>query len=168
MVRLISNYFQNTERYTGVRFVLEMYLILLFMNYFVLNVILGIFSLFDINVIGEFDGRRSFLLNYHWFVGFLIVCVMAPIFETIFLQALPICLTSLITKNKLVQVFVSTLLFTSLHSSYPFIALIYVFTAGVIYAWCYIVYRRKGLIIAILVTGIVHSMSNFIPFLFVY
>jgi hypothetical protein len=165
MARSIQLYIEGTKSYSEWRFIGEMYLILLFSKYILLNLVVWIFSNFEIDLIGEFDGGGSFLQGLHWFTGFFMACVFLPILETIFLQAIPILLVSLVSKSISLQIFLSALLFTFMHSSYPGVVLFYIFIAGVIYAWSYKVYQKEGCIAAILITSMIHGLSNFLPFI---
>lgn len=168
MIRYISNYFKNTEKYSTGRFIFEMYVILFLLKFVFLGLAVEILSVFDIEILGEFDGRILFFEKLHWVTGFFILCIVSPIFETVFSQALPIIIFSLISKRNELLIVASASLFTYLHISYPVIGLVYIFMAGIVYAWSFIVYRDKGCIAAVLITSLIHGLSNFIPFILTY
>lgn len=168
MVKLLKNYFRNTTAYSPERFILEMFLIIFVLKNLFIIVASGLHYYVDIDLVSELIVKENFLAKYHWIIGFIIVCVAAPIIETIFVQAIPINLVYRLSDNKLILIFTSASLFSILHSSHNYFFIIYYLLAGVIYAWSYIVYRKEGCIAACFVTAIIHSLSNLFPFLNLY
>lgn len=168
MVKLIKNYFHNTTTYSAERFIVEMFLIIFVLKYSFTIVAYGLYNYADIDLVSELVVKENFLAEYNWIIGFMIVCVAAPIIETIFVQAIPILLANKFIDNQLILILLSSSLFSFLHSSHNYFFIIYFLLAGIIYAWSFIAYRKEGCFAACFVTAIIHSLSNFFPFLNLY
>jgi membrane protease YdiL (CAAX protease family) len=165
VVNYIVKYFRNTRNYSAERFILEMFLILFVIKYSILGISFFVFPMFGMDVLNDFEGRGELLLRFHWVFSFFLVCIFMPFFETITAQMIPILVGAKFINSKLLLILISASIFTYLHSSYPAIILVYIFFAGIIYAWSFITYRKEGCFAAVFITSIIHGLSNLPPFL---
>lgn len=123
-----------------------------------------------LNLFGEMNESNAseILSGMSWFAGFLIICVLIPLFETFIFQLIPTVICSFLFRNRVIQVLLSASVFTFFHSSQPLIVLLIIFCSGIIYAWSFIVYKRRGSFKAIIVTTTIHGLFNFVAFLSFY
>jgi len=161
----IVKYFRNTRNYSAERFILEMFFILFVLKYAIKGISFFVFPMFGMDVLNNFEGRGELLLRFHWVFSFFLVCIFMPFVETITVQMIPIIVGSKFITSKLTLILISASIFTYLHSSYPAIFLVYIFLAGIIYAWSFITYRKEGCFAAVFITSIIHGLSNLPPFL---
>jgi len=170
MIKFISDYFRKTESYSTGRFIFEMFLLTSIPK--ILVILVGSVFIFFLNeeliFFEERSEGESLVYGLNWVAGFILLCVLAPIFETLFAQAVPVYITSFITKSRIVHMLTSSIFFCFLHSSQPYFYLFIIFITGCIYAWSFIVYKTQGFFKAFLVTSIIHSLFNFIAFLAIY
>ena len=173
MIRFIVKYFKNTESYSIGRFIFEMYLLATFAK-----ILIIIFSLtaavvyepFETIFFGETDESVSQFTGLTWIEGLLILCIVLPFIESIIGQGIPIWLLTKVTNNKMLYVVISSVWFAYLHSiilegiSFALI----VFFGGIIFAWCFTVYKEKGFWKGLLVATCVHILFNFTVFVTYY
>ena len=94
-------------------------------------------------------------------IRILLVCVMAPIVETVFHQAIPIQLfTEVWIKKKNIAIFLSALSFAILHY-YSLLYILMTFAIGLVFAWAYLnYYKRYSFNRAFWAIAIVHALRN--------
>lgn len=173
MINLISNYFKKTSNYSVGRFIFEMYLLAI-----LIKVILIVFMLIAIVIyepieyflFGETGDSESQFDHLNWVSALLIICLILPVIESIVGQGIPILFLSYMISNKVMLVICSSLWFTYLHNlAFESVAYaIIIFFAGIIFAWCFIAYKKKGFWKAITISTIVHSLYNFTVLLTMY
>lgn len=173
MIKRIVNYFNKTESYSIGRFILEMYLLVIFLKILIILLsLLGtlIYEPIELLFFGEAEEGSSQLSSVNWFEGLLVFCIILPFFESIVGQAIPIGLMSLITNNRVVYLVFSSTWFSLLHSIIfeAIAAGLIIFAAGIIYAWCYVLYRIKGFWKAVFITSVVHGLFNLTTFITFY
>lgn len=172
MIRFVREYFKKTESYSAGRFIAEMSLITIASKVFLSFSILLLVDFFYIDealFLGQFEDRADSLLDgLHWLLGFVLLCVFVPLFESLVGQMIPISLIRFFSKEKTTQVLFSVIVNTSFH--YPFAIYGFIVTCilSFILAWGYILYRKEGIWKAILVITTIHGLYNFIPFMMVY
>lgn len=119
---------------------------------------------------GKPDEETTLFNEFTWIGGLFILCIILPFFESIIGQAIPIWLLSKVTNNRLIYVIFSSIWFTYLHSiiGKGIAFALTIFFAGVIYAWCFIIYKEKGFWKGILIATCVHFLYNFTVFITFY
>lgn len=117
--------------------------------------------------LGESDESVSQFTGLTWKEGLLVLCIILPFFESIIGQGIPVWLLSFVSNSRVFYAILSSLWFTYLHSiileGIAFALII--FFGGLIFAWCFIVYKEKGFWKAIFITTSVHFLSNFTAFI---
>ncbi len=172
MIKLIVKYFQKTEGYSTGRFIVEMYTITL-ISKIVLSILFFIYwKVLNSNGVAfgvDIDSySNSFLNGIHWVIGFIIICIIAPFFETIIGQLIPILISSRIF-NKITYILGSSVMInTVLHYPFDIHELSILLFLSTILAWSFLTYMKEGYWKAIFVTATIHALNNFIPFVMIY
>jgi hypothetical protein len=172
VLNFIAKYFIKAEEYPTIRFIFEMFLISLIPKLFFLLIYIA-FLMFDLDsnfLFGKMDesNASTLLSKMNWVEGLIFICVIAPLIETIIIQLIPISIASIIFEKRYVLILTSAGVFALLHNSQPFFALCSLFFTGIIYAWSFIVQRKKGYFKATLVTTAIHGLFNFVAYLSFY
>jgi len=169
MIRFIANYFQRTEGYSTGRFIFEMYLMAMLCKILIIALsllVVVIYEPFEIIFFGETGESVSQFTGLTWIEGLIFLCIILPFLESIMGQGIPIKLLSLVSNSRVLFAILSSLWFSYLHSiilegiSFALI----IFFGGIIYSWCFIVYKEKGFWKAISVTTCVHILYNITVF----
>lgn len=171
MVKFIIEYFRKTENYSIARFILEMYLFALILKLILLGLISFIVLIFESTeffFFGDIVEAESQFEEFGLTSGIVIFCIIAPLVESVIGQAIPISIVAFFVNNKLIQIIISSSIFTLYHSIEAAAFSIIIFFAGLIFAWCFLTYKDSGLWKAILITAAVHSLYNFTGFLTYY
>lgn len=147
MVRFIKEYFKGTENYSTTRFIIEMFMLLLMTKLFTFLIYLP-FSLLGIestSLFGEMEESNTSILisDMNLLSGFLLLCVIAPLYETAINQAIPILFLSFIMNSRSIIILLTAMIFTFFHASQPLIGLFILFISGVVFSWSFIVFKKK-------------------------
>lgn len=162
MVRFITGYIKKTEHYSAERFIAAM-IGLEIASLIIMNLSLYIFTLLGVDLVGDYNWEIDIIDNHHWLFALIILCVLGPFFETILFQLIPIAILSRWINNRVVPIIISAVIFTVLHSYPPFL-LIFIFFSGLFYAWSITVFRKEGCISSVIITSIIHGLTNLIAF----
>ncbi len=173
MIRYITNYFLRTESYSSMRFVFEMYLIAILTKVVVILLSITaivVFEPLETLFFGELDDEITQFAGLSWIESLLIYIMIQPFLESIIGQGIPIWLLSKITSSRLIYVICSSIWFTFLHLSVSKVItfILVIFFAGVIFAWCFTVYKEEGFWKGILIATYVHVLYNFTFFISYY
>jgi len=171
MVKFIAEYFRRTTTYSAGRFILEMFLLAIILKVTLLGLIsitVIIFESTEFFFFGDKYETDTQFNNFGLGLGLLIFCIIAPLVESIIGQAIPIFIVAFFISRKLIQVIVSSSIFTLFHSIESAVFGIIIFNSGLIFAWCFVAQKDSGFWKAILVTSAVHSLYNFTGFLTFY
>ena len=99
------------------------------------------------------------------FLKFFLAVVIAPIFETILLNLLPIVVLEKLTKNKYIIVFLASLLFAVLHW-YSIYYVIFTFFGGILLnSFFLIIQCKSNTNQAVIFTILYHSLYNLFGFI---
>jgi membrane protease YdiL (CAAX protease family) len=116
---------------------------------------------------------HSEIINNYSALKFLILLVfVAPLLETLFLQAaiIEFFLYHLNVKNLIIPVFISGLIFGLLHflNTFNFIYMLAAIIMGILFASIYTIAKRRGDINPLIITFVCHFTTNFLAFLLKY
>lgn len=173
MIRFVTEYFRKTESYSAGRFIAEMFLLTILSKIFVITLTLTfivIYEPLETFLVGEMDENVQQFTGLTWIMGLLIVCIIFPFLESFIGQGIPIWVLSYFFNNRAFNLIASTLWFVYLHSfilngiSFALI----IFFGGIVFSWCFMVFFKRGFWKAIIVTTIVHSLSNITAFIAFY
>lgn len=173
MIRFIANYFKKTETYSTGRFIIEMYLAATLAKLFIITLTLIavlIYAPIEPILFREIEESSSQFSTVNWLEGLVVFCIILPFLESIAGQAIPVWFMSFITNNRIAYLICSSLWFSFLHSIVfeTLAAALIIFFAGIIYAWCYVLYKTEGIWKAIFITSVVHGLFNFTVFITFY
>jgi len=97
------------------------------------------------------------------FSDFILSVLIAPIFETLLGQFLPITLIALVTKLRSVQIIGSATVFALLH--FPVVEFLpAAFCVGVILSWGYFIKLHEGKKKVFLLVSLIHALHNLIVY----
>ena len=163
---VVRKYIEYTKSYNPVRFVLESCSLAIVLKILVGIVAGGLFFL----ITGKFDTGELPPPGYKEIsnpvVLFFLLCIIAPVLETIFLQWIPIKLLQRVNIRDAFVVLVDATVFSMLHISYGFFYMITSLPVGIVFAWGFIRYAEKSTFNAFLMTSSIHALYNFSAFLF--
>jgi len=139
-------------------------------------IIITLLTTFLLSYISSFfnvSPSHSEIINNYSALKFLILLVfVAPLLETLFLQAaiIEFFLYHLNVKNLIIPIFISGLIFGSLHylNTFNFIYMLAATIIGILFASIYINAKRRGDINPLIITFVCHFTSNFFAFLLKY
>ncbi len=167
MITFLSTYLHKTTHYSAGRFIAEMALIILFLL-MVMSLVDQILLYTGMDLLGDYEHWFvDYIKNQSFIKSFLIICLIAPVSESVLLQAVPITITSTITPKKHLQTIISAFIFTMLHG-YPLVLMPLLFITGSLFAWSYIVFRKHGWGYAVFITSVIHGIANLLPLLVIY
>ena len=123
---------------------------------------IGLFCNFAISSIVEnTNSFKSFGNQFSFFQLAIIGIFLAPIYETFFLQQIPILLVRKFKLNLIFQFLISVFIFAICHSEHGFIHAI---TSGIMgggyLAFSYLVFLRHSVLKAFFVTATIHMLVN--------
>jgi hypothetical protein len=100
-------------------------------------------------------------------VLFLLVVFLAPFYETLFFNLLPIKVFQYFFKNNLLIIFFSSFVFSLIHNySYPYMLMTYI--GGILVNTFFIITEKKHSVLkSLLLTIALHSLYNLIGFLLI-
>ncbi|MEX2657761.1 MAG: CPBP family intramembrane glutamic endopeptidase [Balneolales bacterium] len=154
-INYIFIHFQKKAQNTIGLFILEMVILLLFLDF--------IFFTLQIYIPHEHNNNLfDFYVDKSWTIIFFTACIIGPFVETIIFQSLPIELVKLKTDNILISIIVSSLVFSIAHFGVHIIDMVLFFMSGIILAWSYVVNLHKGWGKSIIITYFIHAIYNFI------
>lgn len=163
MVEYIRNYLKKTTTYSPGRFIFEMYLVALILKVIVLISVVPFAILFEsleYRLFGDFSDGTSQFDEYSFLSAIILMCIVMPFFESIFFQGIPILTLSYLTQKRFIYIFISSLIFTAVHSTVYISFIFILFSAGIVFAWCFINYYKKSFWKAIMITTAVHGLYN--------
>lgn len=118
-------------------------------------------NIFNIDF-GDNSFKNKTLLNI-----FVLVVIIAPIFETLIFNTLPIKAIHFFIKNKLIVILLSSLAFALIHTySIAYMIMTYFGAIG-LNTFYLIMEERKGFLEAVGLTMLLHSIYNFFGFLII-
>lgn len=107
--------------------------------------------------------------NYSTLKFFILLIIIAPLFETLFLQAaiIELFLYHLSVKNTIIPIIVSGLIFGSLHylNTYNLVYMSAAILMGFLFASIYVITKKRGDINPLITTFICHFSTNLVAFL---
>ena len=173
LLSYLQKYLQDTYHYKPLRFVFEMYSIAMVSKLLIIAIALlaiVIYEPLESVLFGEMTENSSQFTNAGWLEGLLILCIILPFLESIVGQGLPIWLRSRVTKRRAYYLFGSSIWFSYLHSIVfeGFALAMLIFSAGIVCAWSYTVYQKRGFWKAIIVITAIHFLYNFTAFVTFY
>jgi hypothetical protein len=164
--RFVS-YLHQTEKYSTLRFILEVALVGLMLSF-----LFGFVSMLLLTIIGALIPAAKPVIDILTYVRdfddlssnelFTLSVLFAPLVETFIGQALPIWIISRFTKKVTLTLIISALLFAALHK-YP-IAILAIFPTAITLSWSWIVYRKRSFLHAYLVTSTIHALHNLVVY----
>lgn len=89
----------------------------------------------------------------------VLIVLIFPFLETIFLQIIPIKIVKLFTKKYLFQITISALVFSLAHGLYGFFITL---PSGILFAYSFIIQEKKSFWKGLWVTSVIHGFSNII------
>jgi hypothetical protein len=137
--------------------------VLTFLASAIAYLIVSFISLFDLNFSNWETPKVS---SSHGFSTLITVCLIAPLFETLITQFLPIEIFKG-RVNEAICVLLSALCFSILHF-YGIAYMINTFFIGIVFAIGYILWNKPNTIHAFWIICIVHSLRNLISFLITF
>lgn len=124
-------------------------------------VIALILNFFDINL-GENSMKGKSLSEI-----FVLVVIIAPIFETLFFNLLPVKIANFFIKNKYAVILLASFGFALIHTySMAYVIMTYFGAIG-LNTFYFVIEEKKGLVIAIGLTILLHSIYNLFGFLLI-
>lgn len=116
---------------------------------------------------------HSEIINSYSALKFLFLLVfLAPLFETLFLQAaiIEFFLYHLNFKKPVIPIIISGFIFGSLHylNSFNFIYMLAAMVMGILFATIYAITKKRGDISPVVVTFTCHFTTNLFAFLLIY
>ena len=86
--------------------------------------------------------------------------IVAPLVETLLFQWAPISLAARLKQRLSVQILVSTALFSLMHASSGLLAVLSAIPSGLVFAYAWIQWRKRGFPWAVAVTALTHFWVN--------
>jgi len=163
-MHFLKNYFRNTKSYSSLRFIFELSFVAI-LGKLLIGFLIGIiFVALDLktNHLPASDYQEIADLT----TLFLLLCVIAPILETIIAQWLPITLLKKFISNINLIIGIDALLFTLAHYwIYGFFYIPVILPSALVLAWSFYLYRKKSFSKAFWITSAIHGLHNFTAFL---
>lgn len=165
-LELIKNYLEKTRSYTPARFIIESSLIAL-LGKVLVGFLIGIFIVLMEDGTSSNDlSMPAYLETLSPALLFFLLCIFAPVTETIVMQWLPVKLLQKVTSNTGFILWIDAIIFTSAHWwNYGFIQIFAILPAGIVLAWSFILNNEDSLLKAFGITASIHALYNFISFL---
>lgn len=157
-MKFVENYFQKAEKYSTLRFILEL-TILAFLTKIIFIIFGGIFlTILGVSIEPDISFEQELLKAGPIFLTILIILFAS--FETLTGQWFMIWLVSHFTRNIWTKVLVSAAVFASLHIT-PML-IISSFPIGVILAFSFIIKRKISRWHTFWVTTAIHTLHNLV------
>lgn len=158
----VFSYFRNTQKYSTVRFILELTLLAFTLKMLFIILFGSLFTMLGINIETSDVFERE-LVSYGWISAFILVILFAA-FETLTGQWFVIWLTAKITRSNRIKILASATVFALLHVEPMLIAAVW--PIGIILAWSFLSKSKKSKLEAFWVTTTIHVLHNaFVLFL---
>lgn len=159
---LLKQYIKKTRSYSTERFIFELTAIAIISKLLVAFLVAG--PLIIIDVINAKDLPSPTLPKSSIFFTFLLLCIFAPILETIIVQWFPIKILQKITSRFGLVIGIDSIIFALAHWSNGFIYMAAVLPAGIVLAWSFILNADYSTFKALWVTSSIHALNNFVAF----
>lgn len=115
----------------------------------------------------DFGEGSSPLKGIPLYAQFVFLVLMAPFFETIFFNLLPIKLLQLFFKNRIIIVLLASIVFSLIHFySVPYMLMTYLGGIGLNFFYIF-TEEKKGILVSFGLTVLLHSAYNLIGFLLI-
>ncbi|NGP89750.1 CPBP family intramembrane glutamic endopeptidase [Fodinibius halophilus] len=159
----IQKYYIRSLNYSKHRFIVELVAMSIILKLF-LGVVWGLLA--TIIDVPSLSKQSVSYQNDNIAILIIVLGILAPLIET-FTQWIPIKILKKVTTNYLIIIFITALLFASLHLSYsPFYATM-VFPVGIVLSWSFYCKYKKSLREAFLTTFLIHAFHNLFTISFI-
>lgn len=159
---MFSAYFTKLQRYSTVRFILEIAALTVISRYFIVVPVVIVLTILGVDTgTPNMDvykvGREPVGL-------FFDLIIIGPFLETWLFQWLPLKLFSLLKLPEYIRIWLTTIIFALLHLDTGLVNFIGTVPIGYLLAWAYVV-RQNQAKRAFWVVFVIHALTNLFPFL---